>query len=209
MHAGFGQRVLIVAALLALLLPVNAGAELVDHSKHMAMMRSDSASTQSSARYAIPDVVLRNQAGEQVRLKAFLADSEPYALNFIFTTCTTICPMLTSSFKQMQRQLGEDAKNLQVISITIDPEYDTPAVLRSYAKRVRAVDNWTFLTGDRELIEQVEVAFNAFTADKMQHNPVYFFKLKNSNDWVRVDGLSSGEDLAEIYQANILFESQP
>jgi protein SCO1/2 len=174
----------------------------MDHSSHQAMMKHKNGIKQSQPHYMIPDVTLLNQNGETVRLKEFLSNSEPYALNFIFTTCTTICPILTSSFRQMQRQLGDKADDLQVISITIDPEYDTPAVLQAYAKKVGATKNWTFLTGKFTTIESVEKAFKAYTSDKMEHKPTYLFKIKEDINWTRVEGLANGAQLADIYQTS-------
>lgn len=177
----------------------------MDHSAHMAMMQQKNSHSQSMASYRVPDVTLLNQYGKEVRLKDYLADSKPYALNFIFTTCTTICPILTASFSHMQHELGTEAESLQVVSITIDPEYDTPAVMKAYAEKVGATRNWTFLTGDYDTIVAVEKAFDAYTSDKMNHRPAYFFKTSAGSDWVRVDGLASGSDLAEIYRLNKLF----
>ena len=177
----------------------------MDHSAHKAMMEKKNSHSVSNASYQVPDVVLLNQEGNKINLKEFLENNEPYALNFIFTTCTTICPILTASFSHMQRELGEDANDLQLISVTIDPEYDTPAVLRNYSQKVRATRNWTFLTGDYETIVAVEKAFDAYTSNKMDHHPSYIFKTEADQDWVRVDGLASGSDLAEVFQLNSLF----
>lgn len=177
----------------------------MDHSAHKAMMKKENSFSESSANYQVPNVALLNQNGEKINLKEYLDSNEPYALNFIFTTCTTICPILTASFSHMQRELDEDAETLQLISISIDPEYDTPNVLNDYAQKVRATKNWTFLTGDYETIIAVEKAFNAYTPDKMNHRPSYIFKTESSSDWVRIDGLASGSDLANVYQLNSLF----
>ncbi|PLY04921.1 MAG: SCO family protein [Desulfuromonas sp.] len=180
----------------------DSGATAMDHSAHQAMMAEKNSLVQSQVVYHIPDVELIDQNGQKVKLDVFLADSEPYALNFIFTTCTTICPVLTASFAQMQRQLGPEADGLQLISITIDPEYDTPQVLKSYSEKVRAKKNWTFLTGDFQDIVTTEESFAAVTADKMNHKPVYFFKTRGNAEWTRVDGLAGGGELADIYRKN-------
>ena len=177
----------------------------MDHSAHKNMMNSKNSHSYKKASYKLPDVVLSDQNGHAINLKDFLTQSEPYALNFIFTTCTTICPILTASFSHMQHELGKDVDELQLISITIDPEYDTPGILKKYAKKVGATKNWTFLTGDYESIIALEKAFEAYTADKMNHRPTYFFKMKTDSSWVRVDGLASGSDLAEIYKLSSLF----
>jgi protein SCO1/2 len=197
--------VLFLSMLLMLTTPLQISAQEVDHSAHRAMMNKKNNFTQSEAHYQIPNIVLLNQAGERVKLKDFLSDSEPYALNFIFTTCTTICPILTASFAHMQRQLGAEADELRIVSITIDPEYDTPKVMKAYAEKVGATKNWTFLTGEFESIVEAEKAFDAYTSDKMEHRPVYLFKIDQEDTWIRVDGLTSGSDLAEIYQLYSLF----
>lgn len=176
-----------------------------DHSAHMAMMQQKNSYTEKQARYQVPDVELTDQNGQKVRLQTLLGASEPYALNFIFTTCTTICPILTASFSHMQHELGTEADSLRLISISIDPEYDTPKVLKTYSERVNATKNWTFLTGDYKTVVAVEKAFDSYASDKMNHRPAYLFKLASDETWHRVDGLASGTDLADIYRHLDLF----
>ena len=195
-------NIMTMSVFLLLASSIHISAEEMSHSSHKAMMKHKNGISQSQPHYMVPDVTLLNQHGETIRLKEFLSSSEPYALNFIFTTCTTICPILTSSFRQMQRELGDKADDLQVISITIDPEYDTPSVLQAYAKKVGATKNWTFLTGNFTTIESVEKAFKAYTSDKMEHKPAYLFKTKEDKNWTRVDGLANGSELADIYQSS-------
>jgi len=102
-----------LTAVLMLVLPLPVAAEM-DHSAHRAMLQQNSDLVRTEVRYTVPDVELVNQDGEKVRLAQLLRASEPYALNFIFTTCSTICPILTSSFRQMQRELGDEAQSLQI-----------------------------------------------------------------------------------------------
>jgi protein SCO1/2 len=135
-----------------------------------------------------------------VNLPALLKASEPYALNFIFTTCTTICPIMTASFSQLQRELGTDAEGLRMISISIDPEYDKPKKLKDYIEKFQMGDNFTFLTGDLDVVIEVEKAFDSYTPDKMLHRPFTIFKAVGASQWVRVDGLASGSDLAAEYR---------
>jgi protein SCO1/2 len=97
----------------------------------------------SDVRYTVPDVALVDTAGAAVELQELLDSGEPVALNFIFTTCTTICPVMTATFAQMRRDLGESAGRVRLVSISIDPEYDRPEVLREYAERFHAGPGWT------------------------------------------------------------------
>jgi protein SCO1/2 len=158
----------------------------------------------STARYAIPDVTLIDADGKPVALRALLASPEALALNFIFTTCGTICPVMTATFAQMRRELGPAAGRLQLVSISIDPEQDRPPVLREYARRFEAGVGWTFLTGATADIERVQRAFAAYSGSKMNHRPVTLLKSSAGADWVRIDGLASGDSLAHEVESRLM-----
>jgi protein SCO1/2 len=149
-------------------------------------------------------VQLLDQTGGSIDLRAILDSDEPIALNFIFTTCTTICPLMTVTFAQMQRELGDAAKDLQLISVSIDPEYDRPKVLEAYAAQFNATENWTFLTGGSDEVMQVLTSFDTYAGSKMNHQPVTLLKSAQESSWVRIDGLASGADLAHEVTTNIL-----
>jgi protein SCO1/2 len=75
--------------------------------------------------------------------------------DFIFTRCPDMCPMLSSVMARVQRQLAKDPafEDVRLVSLSVDPEYDTPAMLTAYAEKFGAdPDRWTFLTGPREEI---------------------------------------------------------
>ena len=94
-----------------------------EHAMHRAAMDKSGYSV-STESYEIPDVKVIDQSGEVMKLGSIVNSDKPIALNFIFTTCTTICPVMTATFAQMRASLGESGKDLRMISITIDPEYD-------------------------------------------------------------------------------------
>jgi protein SCO1/2 len=152
--------------------------------------------------YAVPDVTLLDASGHAVSLTSLVASREPVALNFIFTTCTTICPVMTATFVQMRRQLGADAARVRLVSISIDPEQDRPEALRRYAERYGA--GWTFLTGDGGDVERVLRAFGAYTGSKMNHRPLTLLKDPRRPEWVRLEGLASGDALAREVRARLL-----
>jgi protein SCO1 len=157
--------------------------------------------TRTIHEYAIPDVALLNQDGKKVLLKSFLRPKDKVIiLDFIFGTCTTICPVLSASFVNFQNKLGAEAGKVQLVSISIDPEHDTPTVLKAYLKRYKAKPGWDFLTGSRENIERVTNAFNAYTSDKMQHYPLTFVYSPVQDRWFRIDGLVATSELMEEYK---------
>ena len=154
--------------------------------------------------YTIPDVVLVNQNGTKVRFKELMQSNKPVIVDFIFGTCTTICPVLSASFSNLQQKLGPDSQKVHLISVTIDPENDTPKVMKEYLKRYRAKPGWDFFTGSRSDIDKVLHAFNAFNSNKMYHTPLTLLKPAGESSWTRVFGLlSSSEFLSECKKAGI------
>ncbi len=145
--------------------------------------------------YNVPDVILTNQDGESVNLKGFLNSDKIVVLEFIFTTCTTICPVLSAGFSNLQKDLGQDAENVQMVSISIDPEHDTPDALKEYSHRYKAEKGWEFLTGSRKDINSVMNAFDAYVSNKMSHLPLTFLHSPGKTEWVRVLGILSASEL--------------
>jgi len=155
--------------------------------------------------YAMPDVTLVNQDGARVKLKTLLASGKPVALDFIYGTCTTICPVLSAGFASVQQRLAPDTQRVLLISITIDPEHDTPRVMKEYLKQYRAKPGWDFLTGTREDIDKVMRAFDSYVPDKMSHRQLTFLLAPGADTWVRTDGLMrSSELMAELAKAGLL-----
>ena len=155
----------------------------------------------SVERYNIPDVVLINQDGNKVRLASLLNSDHPVIVDFIYGTCTTICPVLSASFVNLQRKLGPAGKKLRLVSITIDPEHDSPKVMKDYLKRFRAQPGWDFLTGSRKDIDAVMKGFNAYIPDKMSHYPINLIRNPKDGSWVRLFGMLSSKEFLEEYHA--------
>ncbi|MFZ5997846.1 MAG: SCO family protein [Nitrospirota bacterium] len=153
--------------------------------------------------YAIPDVVLINQDGAKVKLKKLLQSDKPVMLDFIYGTCTTICPVLSAGYSNLQKKLGPDAQKVQLVSVSIDPEHDTPEVMKEYLKRYRAKSGWDFLTGTREDIDRVMRAFDAYVPNKMAHYPLTLLRFPGNDKWVRIYGLIGTGELMEEYQKGL------
>lgn len=151
----------------------------------------------------VPDVILVNQNGEKVRLKSFLETNQPVVVDFIYATCTTICPVLSAGFVSIQRKLGPDCDNIRLVSISIDPENDDPAVMKKYLDRYRAQPGWVFLTGSRADINSVMAAFDAYFPNKMSHKPLNFIRSPEDGKWVRLFGLISSKELMAEFQNEV------
>jgi protein SCO1/2 len=106
-----------------------------------------------------PAFVLLNQDGN--RFDSTSLRGKVVVLNFIFTTCTDVCPLFTANFAQLQRTLKNEEPALFLVSITTDPEVDSPKVLKAYAQRYGAdFRNWAFLTGSESQLKPVWKAFD-------------------------------------------------
>ncbi|MHB8120901.1 MAG: SCO family protein [Desulfuromonadaceae bacterium] len=152
-------------------------------------------------KYSIPDIALINQNGKKVRLVSLLDSEQPVVVAFIYGTCTTICPVLSAGFVNLQNRLFTFGQQPRLISITIDPENDSPKVMKDYLKRYRAKPGWDFLTGSRSDIDKVMKAFNAYIPDKMSHYPLNIIRNPKNGTWVRLFGIMSSIELLGEYQS--------
>lgn len=155
-------------------------------------------------RYNIPDVTLINQDGKRVQFKSIMESDKPVVLNFIFGTCTTICPVLSAGYINLQQKLGTESTKVHLISISIDPENDSPKVMKEYLKRYRAKPGWDFFTGSRKDIDTVMRAFDAYIPNKMSHYALTLIHPPKEDKWIRIYGImSSSEFVAETKKAGL------
>ena len=131
---------------------------------------------------------------------AALGAGRPVVLEFVYTTCTSICPILSGVLSQLQGKLGGDADRVHLVSISIDPENDTPKVMKEYLKRYQAKPGWDFLTGSRADIDKVMHAFDAYISNKMYHYPLNLIRDPKNGKWVRIFGLTSTSEFMNEYK---------
>ena len=143
----------------------------------------------------IADLALVDHSGRETSLREALTSEQPVLVNFIFTTCTTICPVMSAGMSQFLTNLGEERDEVRVVSISIDPEKDTVDTLRQYAARYHAPASWRFLTGTPAAIEAAQRAFGSYRGGKNNHAPGTFVRPAASGPWIALDGFSSAETL--------------
>ena len=180
-----------------------AQAETEPHHHHvMAPAGTGSGYQRSVKSYKIPDIKLVDMNGTESSLRDGLNGNDPIMLNFIFTSCNAICPVMSTTFHNVQEALGGKERNkVRMVSISIDPENDTPARLKEYAEKFHAGPQWRMLTGSIENSIAAQRAFGVFRGDKMSHTPVTFLRAKGANSpWVRLDGLASAPDIIKEYR---------
>jgi protein SCO1 len=182
------------------------------HEGHMAQMAAapaDPAVRVMAPQPAIDGIDLVDQDGRATTLRAALGSGEPVLVNFIFTTCTTICPVMSAGMAQFLANLGPEREHVRVVSISIDPELDTVDALRAYAARYHASPSWTFLTGKPAAIEAAQRAFGTYRGGKTNHTPGTFVRSSAAAPWIALDGFASAETLQHASMGHLVALAQP
>ena len=183
---------------------IGAPLEALGHGEQQHAIQKDASGAATYKRsvkgYQVPDVVLTDYDDHPVHLRDLLSSDAPVMMNFVFTTCSTICPITTKVLSEVPGILGRDGRRLRMVSISIDPENDTPLQMKAYAKSFEAGDGWVFLTGRLPDIKSVQAAFGTYSSDKMTHEPVTLIRQAPGQPWIRIDGFASPEELVREYR---------
>ena len=197
--SGEGMIAMLALALCLASFPPAMAQEQHEHHHHHAMPSEQDSYVRTLASYTIPDVKLLDHNRAQVSLRRQL-DDKPVILNFIFTSCGAICPVMSATFSQVQKALGPERDAVRMVSISIDPDFDTPEALKIYAKKYGAGPQWRMLTGSLDNSIAVQRAFNVYRGDKMGHTPATFLRARAGQPWVRLDGFASADDILREYR---------
>jgi protein SCO1 len=135
-----------------------------------------------------PNIALTTQDGKAVRFFDDLVKDKVVAINFIYTKCADSCPMETARMVEVQKLLGDRlGKDIFFYSISIDPEHDTPEVLKAYAENWHTGPGWTFLTGKEEDITSLRKKLGVYEADlkKKDHNLGLLIGNQKTGRWMK------------------------
>jgi cytochrome oxidase Cu insertion factor (SCO1/SenC/PrrC family) len=151
------------------------------------------------AQLRIPDATVYNQNGRRLNFYTDLVKGKTVAINFIFTTCTTICPPLTATFRRVQQELDKQTgHDIELISISVDPTTDTPERLFDFAAKFKAGAGWTFVTGDKNEIDSLLQALGVAVTNKNDHTPMILVGNDATGHWTRAYGLSTPTTLVKV-----------
>ena len=154
------------------------------------------AGTFSSAK--IPNARILDQNGKQLNFYNDLIKGKTVAINFIFTTCTTVCPPLTATFRRVQQTAAERGLDVKLVSVSVDPVVDTPERLRAFAEKFKVDQGWTFVTGEKGEIDSLLASLGASVANKNDHTPMILIGNDTVDYWTRAYGLSPSSRLVEL-----------
>jgi len=183
----------LLAGGLALAAPVSAAE---DHSHHHHAPQQQGAEKPAAVQVKYGDTVLTDQNGRKVKLKSEVLGDKLVVMDFAYTNCTTVCPVLTALMAQVQTQLGEAAgKEVALVTITVDPARDTPARMKEYAAKHGAKPGWLWLTGPTGTVNEVLKGFDAYAPNFEDHPPLVLVGDTKTGEWTRFFGFSDPKDI--------------
>ena len=148
-----------------------------------------------------PNVSLTTQDGVPVRFYDDVIKGKIVAIDLIYTTCKYACPLETARLSQVAKLLGDRmGRDVFFYSITIDPDHDTPAVLKEYAAKYQAGPGWTFLTGTPQDIELISRKLGLYSEPNPSnpdgHTPMLVIGNEETGQWMRNSALDNPKFLA-------------
>ena len=147
----------------------------------------------------IPDIEVLDQNGRKIHFYTDLVKGQTVVINFIFTTCTTICPPLGATFARVQKELGDKVgRGVRFISISVDPATDTPERLKAWGAKFHAGDGWTFVTGNKPQVDELLRVLGASSARREDHSPTVLIGNDAQGTWTRTYGLANTGQLVQI-----------
>jgi cytochrome oxidase Cu insertion factor (SCO1/SenC/PrrC family) len=150
----------------------------------------------AAAKVTVVDRALQNQDGATVRFGRDVVGGDIVVMDFVFTTCTTICPILSAKFARIQEQLGDRlGKGVKLVSVSLDPVRDTPARLKAYGAKFKAGPGWSFLTGAKDDVDEVLKGLGAYVPNFQDHPPMVLVGDGKTGRWVRVNGFPDPKNI--------------
>jgi protein SCO1/2 len=191
---------LLIAAMLAgSVLPSGLQTVAAHDAHHHAAPASTDAKGQA-ARVTLYDNELVDSDGHAVRFKSEAVDDRIVVVDFIYTSCTTICPITSAIFGEVQQRLIERlgerfGRDVKLVSLTVDPATDTPERLKDYAGNFGSPTGWLWLTGDKPKVDKVLAGFGAYAVDFTRHAGAIVVGDARSGDWTRFYGVPNPPDI--------------
>lgn len=150
-------------------------------------------------RLSIPDVTLLDQDGREVRFYTDLVKGKVVIINFVFTSCKVVCPPMGANFARLQNAAGDRVgKDFHLISVSTDPETDTPARLRAWGATFGAKPGWTLVTGEKAQIDKLLLGLSRDVARKGEHSAVVLVGSDPRGEWTQAYGLAPPARLLKL-----------
>lgn len=167
------------------------------HAHHKAMLKKP-AEPAKSADVDLRDLTLVDQDGRQVKFVSDVIGDRIVVMDFVYTSCTTVCPVLSAVFKQVQGRLGDQlGEDVALVSVSVDPARDTPERLKAYADRQQARPGWIWLTGGKRVMDEVLDGLGAYSPNFEDHPAMVLVGDGRTGEWTRFFGFPSPDRIME------------
>ncbi|WP_460415288.1 SCO family protein [Pseudomonas sp. microsymbiont 2] len=158
---------------------------------HGAKPEQPPAARQEKASVRFVDVSLLDQDGMPVRLEQDLVGDHLVVMGFIYTSCTTVCPVVSSIMSKVQQQLGgRVGEEVRLVSISVDPQRDDSRRLAGYARAFQHGPGWSWLTGSPYAISETLKGLGSFSANLAEHPPLILVGDGRTGHWTRYYGFT-------------------
>jgi protein SCO1/2 len=148
------------------------------------------------------DVLLTNQDGQQMRLYSDLLKGKVVVINVFFSTCHGSCPVMMRTLSTIQDWLGDRlGKQVRIISLSVDPEMDSPAKLKEYAQQLKARTGWYLITGERKNLDLALSKLGQYVQVKEDHSNIMIIGNETTGLWKKALGLASAEEIIKIVES--------
>lgn len=176
-----------------------------EHQHHNHVKSEEAAkAAPTTSKMSIPDTPVIDQDGRKLNFYTDLVKGKSVAINFVFTTCTTICPPLAATFARVQKLSGDRAgRDFQLISISVDPATDTPPRLKAWSEKFSPAKGWTLVTGNKQDIDNLLKSLGGFSARIEDHSPTVLIGNDEKGVWTRAYGLAPPAKLLEVIESAI------
>lgn len=192
-------KLLVVCAGIGFSLAVTAqtpSAQTKDHGSHG---NSPAAAGGAPAKLSIPDAEVLDQNGRKRKFYTDLVKDKVVVINFVFTSCRTFCPMLGASFSRLQTQLGARlGQDVFLISVSTDPETDSPEKLKAWGAQFKAKPGWTLITGQKDEVEELLRVLTGDGLNKGFHAPSLLIVNDVKKNHRRVYGLEEPAQVVKL-----------
>jgi protein SCO1 len=166
---------------------------------------TQSEDAKTDLRFPKTDQFVLDQNGKHLSFYPSLIKNKTVAINFIFTACTSSCPLSVAVFRQVQKKLGK--QKVQLITISVDPVNDTPERLLEFSKKFKAEPDWTFITGEKTIISELLKNLGVYTANKNDHSNMIIVGNDANHQWTRLYGFPQADEIISALK-NITGESK-
>lgn len=166
------------------------------HAHHKVVLENEQLA--GAVELVLHDVEMLDQNNVRLKFKSDVIGENLVAMSFIYTTCTTVCPVISAIFAQVQSDVGSRLGNdVTLVSITVDPIRDVPRRLKTYAERLKVKPGWLWLTGQKQVVDKVLQGLGAYTPAFEDHPAMVLVGDGRSGEWYRFYGFPGANQITD------------